>query len=102
MLSREIVTPRSQISRALRILSARVSSSFASISLAARRDMSRSNSDVVYGIASAFSSSFGLSPPRLKPLPIVALISWSCRPIAFAALCNSLIAASRFAGAMWA
>ena len=102
MFSREIATPRSQMSFALRILSARVSSSRTSTSLAARRAIRRSNSDGVYGIASEFSSSFGLSPPRLKPEPMVARISCSCSPIAFAALCNSPSAASRFDGAMCA
>ena len=46
------------------------------------------------GSLSPPSSCFGFSLPRLKPEPIVVLISMSVRPIAFAAVCRSVIVLS--------
>ena len=99
LFSLVIGTLRSHVSRALFIFSLRVSSSLANRSDAASLPMSRSNSLAVYGIASEFSSCFGFSPPRLKPDPMVALISGSFNPICFAAPCRSTMAASNSAGA---
>ena len=98
-VSRLIGTLRSQVWRAFLIFSARVSSSLANKSDAASLLISRSKSLVVYGTASEFSNCFGFSPPRLKPDPIVALISGSFNPICFAAPCKSTIALSNNAGA---
>ena len=94
LFSRLIGTALSQTSLAFLILSCRVSSSRTSISFCANRPTSLSNSLDVYGTVSLFSNIFGFSPPRLKPDPIVALISTSFKPMLLAAVCKSVIARS--------
>ena len=97
-----IGTARSHASCAFLILSLRLSSSRMIKSLLARRVTSRSSSLGIYGCISEFSSCFGFSPPRLKPLPMVDFISKSLSPICRAAACSCRMAASMLAGDMCA